>query len=578
MRGASGGPVAPGADVSPAARALLWTVLCLAVALRFWGLSHQLPDRVYIEEDEFIYTALKYGSGDLNPHWFFHPPLYSYILFALYGVYYLGGAAAGWFHGSRDMILQYLVDPSAFYIIARGLSALLTVPAVLLLFALGRELYSPRCGVAACAFFSVMPLAVHYSHYGCTEPLLVCLVLAAALLSARALRTGRARPLIVAGVFAGAAMGTKYTGVLSFTLLLAAVPRPGKVSSWTALLGAFVAAGVAFLAVCPFPVLFPHEYLSNIALLATQPLEVGEFGWVKLPNLYAAFALRYMPQGMGVALAWASLAGIAFLWLRHRRGDILVAVLPTVFYLVVGRSRLFYDRYMLICYPFLALALAAFLDGALFRGKGRASSFRLALAVAGLTLMSLAGSIDRVESLLTPEASLAAARWVTANLPAGTRILVDAAPVPQSEESILREQRLKEEGPRKGYAYRSKSGLFFELQRRAARGGKGFDATRILHPRGFYMSKGGKGYEEEWMTPELMKKRLESLGDYDYALISGERGIRYGAREKLPERFRFMSDFYASLPRKGTVVKVFSPGSYPCKGAPFILYRLEGAR
>ena len=558
MRCPARGVAAPAEDagVSRGRRALLWGIVCLAVALRFWGLSHLLPDRVYIEEDEFIYTALKYGSGDLNPHWFFHPPLYSYILFALYAAYYLLGSAAGWFHGSRDFILQYLIDPGPFYIIARGVSALLTIPAVLLLYALGKELYSPRCGLAACAFFSVMPLAVQYSHYGCTEPLLIALVLGVALFAARALRTARARPLVIAGALAGAAVGTKYMGLFSFTLLLSAVPRPGRASSWAALIGALAAAGVAFLVVCPFPILSPQEYLSNIALLAKQPLEVGEYGWVKPPNLYAAFALRAMPQGMGSALAWASLAGVVFLWIRHRRGDILIAVLPTAFYLVIGHSRLFYDRYMLICYPFFALALAAFLDAPMLRPLRRRTpadtsasagmpSVRFAIIVAALSFISLVGSIDRVESLLTPEASLAAARWITANLPSGTRILVDTAPVPQSEESILREQRLKEEGPRQGFAYREKSGIFFDLQRRAARGRRGFDVTRILHPRGFYMVKGGKGYEEEWMTPELMKVRLEALGDYDYALVSGERGVRYGEREKLPKRFRFMSDFYA---------------------------------
>ena len=91
-------------------RLILWGIVVLAVVLRAWGLSHQLPDKTYIEEDEFIYTALKYGSGDPNPHWFFHPPLYSYLLFALYGAYYLLGAAAGWFRGAEEFILQYLVD------------------------------------------------------------------------------------------------------------------------------------------------------------------------------------------------------------------------------------------------------------------------------------------------------------------------------------------------------------------------------------------------------------------------------------------------------------------------------------
>ncbi|MEI6632797.1 MAG: glycosyltransferase family 39 protein [Chlamydiota bacterium] len=592
MRCTARGVAAPaeGAGVSRGRRALLWGIVCLAVALRFWGLSHQLPDKSYIEEDEFIYTALKYGTGDLNPHWFFHPPLYSYILFALYTAYYLLGSAAGWFHGSRDFILQYLIDPGPFYIIARGASALLTIPAVLLLYALGKEVYSPRCGLAACAFFSVMPLAVQYSHYGCTEPLLVVIVLLTALSSVRAMRTGRALPLFVAGALAGVAMGTKYTGVFSIAILFPAAGTFRRSASWGALCGALAASAAAFLVVCPFLILSPREYLANVSLLLTQPLDVGEYGWVKLPNLHIAFALRYMPQGMGAAVAAACLLGLAFLWIRHRRDDILIAIIPTAFYLVIGRSRLFYDRYMLICYPFFALAAAAFADAAVDwltrrffparagTGMMRVASTALFAAVtAAIAIPSLISSARLVEDMIMPDTPFVAARWITAHLPAGTRILVDSAPVPQSEASILREQRLKEEGPRQGFAYREKSGIYFDLQRRAARGRRGFDITRILHPRGFHMVKGGKGYEEEWMTPELMKARLDALGDYDYALVSAVSAGRYGEREKLPERFRFMSDFYTSLPRKGTVVKVFSPATYPCKGPTFTLYRLGGA-
>ena len=555
-------------------RAILWGIICAAVAVRFWRLAHQLPDKVYIEEDEFIYTALKYGSGDLNPHWFFHPPLYSYILFALYAAYYLLGRAGGWFPGAGDFVLQYLVDPSAFYLIARGLSALLAIPAALLLHALGRRLYSPRAGLAAAAFYSAAPLAVLYSHYGCTEPLLIVLVLAVALCASRALLTGRGGGLVAAGAFAGAAVGVKYTGVFSFAILCAAVPRPRRPSSWAALLGAFAAGGIVFLAVCPFPLLSPGEFFSNIALLAKQPLRVGEYGWVKVSNLYTSFAVRYMPDGMGAALAWASLAGTAFLWLRHRREDILAAALPTAFYLVIGRSRLFYDRYMLICYPFFFLAAAALLDAAASRLRGRAGAPLFAAAAAALALAALAKSAGMVEALSVPDTALYASRWITANLPSGARILVDGSPIPQSEESIVREQRLKGESPRRGFAYREKTGLFFDLQRRAARGRKGFDVTRLLNPRAFHMEKGGKGYEEEWMTPEMMKARLEAFGDYDYILVSADGALRYRQRDMLPERFKFMNDFYAALPGKGTVLKVFSPASCRCRGTTFTLYRI----
>ena len=61
------GGKAASSETARGERLILWGIVVLAVVLRAWGLSHQLPDKTYIEEDEFIYTALKYGSGDPMP-------------------------------------------------------------------------------------------------------------------------------------------------------------------------------------------------------------------------------------------------------------------------------------------------------------------------------------------------------------------------------------------------------------------------------------------------------------------------------------------------------------------------------
>lgn len=556
-------------------RTALWCIVLLAVVLRAWGLDHNLPFRDYIEEDEFIYTALKYGTGDLNPHWFFHPPLYSYILFSLYGVYFIAGKATGWFDTPADFVLQYLVDPGGFYMIARCLSVALAVPAILALYALANRLYSRRCALASCTFLAVMPLAVRYYHFGCTEPLVILFGILTALFSARFMETGRTRDSILAGLFAGLTMGSKYIGAVVVFLPIASHLASREEKRPRALVLSFPAVALGFLAACPQALLSTREYLANVRLLASQPLSVGEYAWVKGQNLYLAFAIGYMPQGMGLALAWVSLAGVAYLWVRHRRSDILVAVVPTVFYAVIGLSRLYYDRYMLVCYPFLAIAAAVLLD-ALSGLLPRARSAVLTMLCAAACVPALVRSVAEVRALMLPDASFVAAQWVTDNLPQGTRILVDGAPVPMSEKSMLREQALKELMPRSPYGYRSMSGLFFDLQRRASRGRKGFDAVRMLHPRGFYMVGDGKGYEEEWMTPEIMRSQLESLHEYDYVLISMRNASRYGDPEKLPERFRFMSEFYADLPSRAAVERVFGPGSCRCKGAPYVLYRVAG--
>lgn len=551
-------------------RLAVLAILLLALALRFWGIAHQLPYKSYIEEDEFIYTALKYGSGDLNPHWFFHPSLYTYLLFSLYAVYYLIGRAVGTYSGVEQYLIRYLTDPTPWYLIARSLSALLVVPALLLIETITRALFSRRCALAACAFFAVMPLGVVYAHYGCTEPLLMVFALLAARQVLRACETGSARHLVLAGVCAGLAAGTKYIGVLAVVTLLAARGNVRKGFGRSLL-----AAGIAFLAVCPFPLLTPREYVANIALLLSQPLSVGELGWVKTPNLHLAFLTRYMPEGMGMGMASAAIAGTVYLLLSRRRRYLLVAALPAVFYCLIGFSRLYYDRYMLICYPFFAIAAAAFIE-AVAALIPRRSGLCFILLCAAIALPSLHDSIGRVRDMVLPDTSVLAAEWIGENLAPGRRVLAELVPLPRTEESIAREQRMKTRSPRRAYGYRKMTSLFFELERRAARGKEGFDVTRILHPRGFHMVPGGKGYEAEWMTPKLMRETLGDLSRYDYALLSEFHSRRYGGRDTLPARFTFMADFYDEVRGRGTLVRVFKPEAGMSRGSTFLLYALPG--
>lgn len=553
---------------------ILWAIVLCALALRLWGAAHQLPFKTNIEEDDFIYTALKYGTGDLNPHWFFHPPLYSYLLFGLYGVFYLAGSLAGLFSGPDDFIVLYLSDPTGFYLIARVFNAVLAVPAILLIYRLGRGLFSRRCALAACFFFAVMPLDLLYSHLGCTEPLLVVFVLLSAVFAYRVMSGGGLGNSLCAGACAGLAAGTKYIGVFSFALLLVAhlVARDNR--RWGRLVASVVAGAIAFLAVCPFPLLSSAEYIENISLLLSQPLNVGEYAWDKFANLHLLFLTRYIPEGMGFTLAWLSLAGLAFLWLRHRSGDLLVAIVPTAFLVVIGFSRLYYDRYMLICYPFFALAAACLLEAACARlSRGSGALF------AGLCVLIAIPSVHRsmgvVSALLLPDTRFLAARWITDNLPEGTRILIDVSPVPPNEASLMRLQRMKLNNPRRDYGYRDKSDAYFRLQRRAALLRKGFDVTEILHPRGFHMTQGGKGYEHEWMTPERMKGQLDAVDEYDYVLISEHKAWRYGDRSTLPERFLFMNDFYGSIKAKGTPVKSFGAREGESRGNSFTLYKVN---
>ena len=82
----------------------IFVILLLAALLRIWGLDFGLPnDRCRPDEYMISVVALGMGNGDLNPHFFNYPTLFIYLCFICYGLYFVLGYAAGFFHQPADL-------------------------------------------------------------------------------------------------------------------------------------------------------------------------------------------------------------------------------------------------------------------------------------------------------------------------------------------------------------------------------------------------------------------------------------------------------------------------------------------
>src|SRR3990167_579766 len=128
-------------------------IIGLAFFLRIWGLSFGLPELYHADEPIVVNHALAYGTGDLNPHFFKIPPLVSYLLFGVYGFYFLFLKVFGWVGSVSDFQLLFLGDPGSFYWLARFIfGALCGTATVYLLYRLVKRHFTVQHGLAA-AFF-----------------------------------------------------------------------------------------------------------------------------------------------------------------------------------------------------------------------------------------------------------------------------------------------------------------------------------------------------------------------------------------------------------------------------------------
>jgi 4-amino-4-deoxy-L-arabinose transferase-like glycosyltransferase len=175
----------------------------------------------------------------------------------------------------------------------------------------------------------------------------------------------------VAGLAAGLAAATKYSGGLAILFPLAAwiiaardrarTGRSRPLLPW-ACLGACVACAAAgFVVGCPYALLAPHEWWGSIDTFQgvsyeLHHMKVGEHPAVEVwPNGYAFHLLASLAYGLGWPLLIALLAAFAYACYRRANGDWLLVPFILVWYLMIGAAKVRYMRYAMPLVPMLAV-------------------------------------------------------------------------------------------------------------------------------------------------------------------------------------------------------------------------------
>ncbi|HEY1834984.1 MAG TPA: glycosyltransferase family 39 protein [Solirubrobacteraceae bacterium] len=439
---------APPATPRDAGRRWAWPALAFVLlgglALRLWGVREGLPFVYNIDEaDHFVPHAIgMFRAHTLNPHYFANPPAFTYLLHAVFAVYY-GGA-----HGATHALAS---DPTSVYTLARVVAALLGTLALWLLYLTGARLFSRAVGLLAAAIEAVAFLPVLYAHLALNDvPTLAPLTLSL-LGSAGVLRKGRRRDHLLAGVGLGLACASKYTAGIVLVPYVAALlcrwlQQPsGRRSPWP-LLGklalALLAALAGFLIANPYALLdyssFHHELVHQSTLSAESQGKLGaptEGGF-----LYYLWVLTW---GLGWAPALASLAGALAIWRHERHVAWVLVPAPMLFLIFMGTEGRYFGRWLMPILPLLCL-LAAFSvvwlatrmlplgrdeesgPQSALRSRGLVPSLLLSsLLVAGVLVQGLVYSVHSGMVLSRADTRGLTRTWMLAHIPRGAKIVVE---------------------------------------------------------------------------------------------------------------------------------------------------------
>ncbi len=426
---------------------LLLAVLAGAFALRAWGSSFGLPAFTRYHPDEHALVdraAAILWTGDWNLHRFNYPPFYAYLQAGAYAVLFLWLAAQGlWSQVPPFVVPEY-------YHWGRLLTAVFGTLTVLVVYLMGRRIRTRRTGLLAAALLAGCYLHVIHSHYA-TFDVMVGFLVSLTLLFSDLVRTEqKAKWYFLAGLVAGLAGATKYNGAVAVVMPLVAHVLAKPWDEWGWINGRLFLIPVGFLlgffAGNPFALGNLTEFLNGLALVlhhygTEQPgfEGLGNWRWYATVFLTSADALWVVTGALGLA---------ALLWQEWKKG-LLLLVFPVVYFVMMSRFTVRFERNMVPLLPFLALGGAWLLDvgaGWLARRLGRGEGASRVLAVLGaLVVLSLplAAGITFDAAISRTDFREVAGRWVNENVEGGSKIAIEHYAIPfdhtdYSVEDVLR--------------------------------------------------------------------------------------------------------------------------------------------
>ena len=534
---------------SPKRRPDAWTlalgaILLGALVLRVWGIKHGLPYVFNVDEaSNFVPTAVGfYFTDSYNPHYFINPPAFSYLLYALFGI---------WFGGGEDVGRTFARDPAAVFEIARATSAVLGTAAVGFVYLAAARLYDRRVGVFAALVMAVAFLPVFYSHLALNDVPALLPLAVSVWGSAGVLTRGRPVDWAVAGAGLGLAAATKYTaGIVVLPLVVAAAYRlADREQRSAALRGAGLAGALAvaaFLIANPHALLSWDEFWSDVSKQEEAASGFGKLGLDQDSGI--AYYLGVLTWGFGWVPLAAALAGALVAFRDDLRRALFLIPWPLVFILYMGLQERFFGRWLLPALP--ALAILAGL--AATRLLDLLANRRPRVRVAAVTVMAVALAAQgvyysvHVDRVLSRDDTRNIARaWMAGNIPAGSKVVVE--PVVPDAWFADADAPDAVEARRRGLTRSGRRWVKFptgrttvDEQGRRRRGGKG----RFVSVEDY----------ERTLRPDLID--AYTSGGYCWVVTgSTQFGRALRAPDEVPRAIRY----YAALERRADVIYRASP-------------------
>ena len=349
---------------------VFFVILLVGLFLRMFSLDHGLPWVVGVDEGFEINRALKLALGEIDLERAGKGGLY-YLLFIEYGFYYLFLLLSGKVTSPDDFAALFVQDPSMFWMLGRFTVLVLSLLVLFMTYRIGQKFFNVTIGLISMTLVAVSPAMVQNTQYINVDTPMTLLALIIVYLCLNAIDKNKINSMIWGGVLALAVM-TKLPAVLLFV--------PMFITYWYVNRGSSLMRKFANMQVIYFVASFLLIYaLTNPAGIIVYGKKIGAFLGIYTPELAVDsdmllinagspinlwnFYFNVLMDGFGIIAFIAGLVGAVLMLIRQRQKAIILMSFPVALFIALAgtsSTHLYYPRYMVPIYPFLAIFAAYF--------------------------------------------------------------------------------------------------------------------------------------------------------------------------------------------------------------------------
>lgn len=352
--------------------------LCLIAGaglfFRVWGMWFGLPYLLHPDEPTFVDKAMRFGTGNLNPHWFGHPGNnLMYIMFFEFIGYYSFGHLFNWFDNVEVFRDHFFTDPTVFYFLGRSVGVLSGTLSVVAIGYLGKRLVNERVGIISAVFLAVNPICILHSKYIRTDLLGTFFIITAIYYGLKFLDSRRLKYVIISSVAIGMSAASKYPfATVGIILLLLTyflgmessegfLPKYSQENShWKFLFINCLVIVISFFIVTPFFFLdFKTAYHDIVNESSGAHLGAGS---LPLLHNYWWYISDVLLKDFGLPILIGTGLGLFFTIRNIERRTVLVLAFPVVYFITIGALPLKWSRWIIPIIPFICLYVAIALD------------------------------------------------------------------------------------------------------------------------------------------------------------------------------------------------------------------------